>query len=384
MDSRGVTARGDSIRIDFRWKGIRHRETLKLPPTKKNLAYATQLRGEIVRKIGLGTFDLKEYFPESGKIQSSPDQLTFEELSELWLDGQAHLALSTKKEYQGMLNRYWLPAIGAMKLSEISHLKLLEVIGKQEWSVKTRNNALTPLKAVLDMAHMDGLIEVNPSSRLKAAKTQKTEPDPFSLEEVEVILEWMNREPQWRNYFEFAFFTGIRTSELIALRWADVDFRGKSVRVDKAKVRREVKSTKTNTIRDVELSSRALTALENQKPFTFMRSAELFLHPYTGEPIVDDRPPRLFWTSALKACGLRHRDAYQTRHTCLSAWLMAGANPMWVAKQAGHSSPQQTFKSYARWIARADAGKEMAKFEQVLGSIPKPGIELKSGSQEEN
>ena len=53
MDYRGIEARGESIRIAFQWQGQRCRETLKLPPTKKNMAYAAGLRAEILRKIAL-------------------------------------------------------------------------------------------------------------------------------------------------------------------------------------------------------------------------------------------------------------------------------------------------------------------------------------------
>lgn len=381
MDHKGVYEHYGSIRISFQWKGKRCREIIKLPPTKKNLEYAANLRAEILRKIALHQFDIAEYFPDSVHVEKKKT-LTFLELAKVWVDGQSHLAFSTLKEYRAMLNRYWVPTLGPIEIGEISYSKILEIIAAQEWSVKTRNNAISPLKAVFEMAHMDGLIDVNPTTRLKSAKTQKPEPDPLSLEEVDLVLDWMARTTEWQNYFEFAFFAGMRTSELIALRWGDIDFVSKTVRVSRAKVRQQEKGTKTSTIRDIELSSRALAALTRQKTHTFLRNEEVFLHPFTGESIVDDRPPRLFWESALKAVGLRHRAAYQTRHTCITMWLMAGANPMWVARQAGHSTPQMTFNRYARWIARADAGLEMAKVEAKLksadaGSIPVLGIEQK-------
>jgi integrase len=377
VDNEGVQIRGNSIRIDFRYKGRRCRETLKLIPNKKNLTYAVGLRSEILRKIELGTFNYAEYFPDSPHAGQSSSP-TFFEVAKTWIEGQSHLALSTEKEYRSMLNRYWLPELGDIEIDKITTSKLLEVIALQKWSAKTRNNAIGPLKNVFMLAHQDGFIDSNPTARIRNAKVQKPEPDPLSLEEVDIVLDWMQRTPEWQNYFEFAFFSGLRTSELIALVWGDVDFRQRTVRVQRAKVRGETKETKTCTIRDVELSQRAITALERQKARTLLRNQEIFLHPFTGESIVDDRPPRLFWEAALKACGLRHRAAYQTRHTCISLWLMAGANPMWVARQAGHSTPQMTFNRYARWIARADAGLEMAKVEAKLkdvGSIPKVGIE---------
>lgn len=378
MDHSGIEARGDSIRITFHFKGERCRETLRLSPTKKNLIYAAQLRAEILRKIGLGTFKFSEYFPNSLKVEKV-ESPTFFEVAKTWIEGQSHLAYSTEKEYRAMLNRYWIPDLGNIEINKITTSKILEVIAGHEWSPKTRNNAMGPLRNVFDLAHMDGIIDANPASRIRNAKVQKPEPDPMTLEEVNLVLDWMGREPQWKHYFEVAFFTAMRTSELIALRWGDVDFHSRTIRVHRARVRTRDKGTKTATVRDIELSSRAYDALVRQKQYTFLRNEEVFMHPFTNEPIIDDRPPRLFWESALKACGMRHRAAYQTRHTCISLWLMAGANPMWVARQAGHSTPQMTFNRYARWIARADAGLEMAKVEAKFadaGSIPKSGIEL--------
>lgn len=375
MDMRGIEARGESIRITFTWQGRRCRETLKLPPTKRNLAYAAQLRAEIKRQIAIGTFDYREYFPDAASLPEHHGNRTFFELAKTWIEGQTHLAYSTQKEYRAMLNRYWLPSLGNHPIQAITHATLLATIGQQDWAAKTRNNALTPLKGIFELAHLDGLIPTNPAALLKAAKTQKPEPDPLTLEEVDSILHWLDREPQWRNYFEFAFFTALRTSELIALHWGDIDFHGRLARVHRATVRRRDKGTKTARARDVELSSRALAALTRQKSHTYLRSEHIFLHPGTGRPIVDDRPPRLVWTAALRATGLRHRDAYQTRHTCITTWLMAGANPMWVARQAGHATPQMTFNRYAKWIDRADAGLEMAKVERKLNSVPAPGTE---------
>ena len=60
---------------------------------------------------------------------------------------------------------------------------------------------------------------------------------------------------QWANYFEFAFFAGLRPSEQIALGWPKVDFRRGEVRVDSARVRTIDKRTKTHEARDVELAA---------------------------------------------------------------------------------------------------------------------------------
>lgn len=61
----GVRARGTGIQIDFPYRGIRCRETLKIPPTRANLAYAEKKRASILYEIERGTFDYLKHFPNS-------------------------------------------------------------------------------------------------------------------------------------------------------------------------------------------------------------------------------------------------------------------------------------------------------------------------------
>ena len=71
--ARGISVReldsGQNIRIDFIYRGVRCRETLKIEPTKANLKYAERLRGEILNTISLGTFNYPDYFPDSKRAK---------------------------------------------------------------------------------------------------------------------------------------------------------------------------------------------------------------------------------------------------------------------------------------------------------------------------
>lgn len=368
----GIEVRGDSIRIAFQYQGQRCRETLRLEPTPRNIKHAVRLRAEIQRKIELNVFNYEDYFPNSKRFireHRAPQNPTFGELARQWLAAHSHLAPSTLYGYRKALNQYWMSELAEIAICNITYGRLMQVIGTRDWgSLKTRNNVITPLRRIFEMAYLDGLIEVNPAARIKNAKAQKPPPDPLTLEEVEAVLAYLRETlpAPVANYFEFAFFTGLRTSELIALTWEDIDFRLRLARVQRAKVQKQIKSTKTNQIRDVELNSRALGALELQKAQTFLAGTEVFIHPYTGRPYNDDKPPRLFWDRALKALGIRHRNAYQTRHTFATLNLMAGANPMWVARQMGHVSLKMLLEHYARWIDASDKGLEKSKMERFL------------------
>jgi integrase len=64
---------------------------------------------------------------------------------------------------------------------------------------------------------------------------------------------------------------------------------------------------------------------------------------------------------------VRHREAYQTRHTYATMLLMAGANPAWAAKQLGHSV-QVFLKVYSKWIDGKASQIELAKVERFTGA----------------
>jgi len=83
----GVRSRGSSIQIDFRWKGQRCRETLKLEPTKANQLYASRLRSTILNAIATGTFQYSDYFPESPRAAGEKGrQIKVADALTSWLD----------------------------------------------------------------------------------------------------------------------------------------------------------------------------------------------------------------------------------------------------------------------------------------------------------
>ena len=382
----GVQVHGGKLRIWFKYNGERCFESLNLSPSDANQRAAAKLRAEICEKIRHGLFDYAIYFPDSIKVTKTQisKSLTFGAMSDLWLTGQAHLAKSTIEGYRKTLNFHWLPKLANRSMNGITYTELMAMIGSIKFKTgKTRNNSIIPLRRIFEAAYEDDLIPSNPAARIVYVKHQKKKPDPLTLEEVELVLAYIGEHypPSINNYFEFAFFTGLRTSEQIELRWEDIDFRRRIAHIHRAKVRQEINEhTKTYVEREVELNSRAFAALARQQSQTATQL--IFLNPNTNEPFIDDRPLRRVWTPVLKALGMRHRACYQTRHTFATLMLMSGVNPAWAANQLGHSV-QMFLNTYARWIREADKGRELSKLEFVLNrkaAEPSSVIEVKQQS----
>lgn len=160
----------------------------------------------------------------------------------------------------------------------------------------------------------------------------------------------------------------MRPEELIALRWSDLDFANRTIRVERAKTfKGRFKDLKTSVSRDVDLVDRAMGTLAVMKGFRQVGLCEIFMNPHTGKAWHDERSQRDHcWRPTLKALGIRERRAYQTRHTYATTALMAGVNPAYIARQLGHANAKMLFTVYAKWIDAADRGREKAKMEEML------------------
>lgn len=369
MGGCGVRARGESIQIDFRYKGVRCRETLRLKPTKSNLAYASNLKAAIEHEIARNTFTYADHFPDSpraaqfgGVVQSKK---TIGAALDDWLEGyEKSVAHSTLESYGKAIKKHLKPVFGHIPIKDLTATQVRAWIASLGISNKSINNALTPLRAVMADAFGDGVISRNPMDRVKALAVRTREPEPFTPDEVSKIL--ANLDGQSKNLYQFAIWTGLRPSELIALQWGDIG--DDSVRVRRALVRRQVKETKTIAgMRDVKLLPAALEALNAQKPYTRLKGQEVFQNPRTTKPWVSDKAMReVDWRQALARAKVAYREPYQCRHTYASMLLSAGENPMWVANQMGHRNMTVLLKRYGRWIPEAapDAGRLVTNWSQ--------------------
>ena len=57
----GIEVHGKSIRVVFMHKGVRHRHTLGIEPTKANLKHASRLRSAAMYALKTGTYNEAEF-----------------------------------------------------------------------------------------------------------------------------------------------------------------------------------------------------------------------------------------------------------------------------------------------------------------------------------
>jgi integrase len=364
----------NSVRIAFWYKRIECRETLAIDPTPSNIKYASRLRGEIINAIERNTFCYADYFPESNKAKQFghvSSRLTIGELLTQFLARvKTTQQPSTYTTYSKGCAAHLMPVFGSILLTELTPMILREWVSSLALTRKTVSNILIPLRAILDEAVNDDLIERNPLERVVLGKLLNKQtinsayaPDPFDQQERQAILQAASK--QARPFFQFAFYSGLRPSELIALEWPDVEWAQNRVHVQRAVVEKKEKCTKTRAgNRFLTLLQPARQALEAQKVHTFRSSKRVFHNPFTGRAWETDGQIReTCWKPLLKQAGVRYRNPYQTRHTYASMLLSAGENMLWVAKQMGHTDTEMVMKVYGKWIPNTnlDSGYQTVK-----------------------
>lgn len=379
----GVDVRGNSIRIRFTFDGRRQQRTVKingkaLGATPISQQYAEDLLREIQEKIRHGTFVMADYFPDDPAKDDPGTSLSVGSQLDAWLKAQ-RIEGSTRAGYSSAI-KFWKEvgvtlgkkdlALGDVPVRALHKSQILGALASRpDLSGKTVNNYVSVLREALALAVEDGLLIDNPAARIKRAKHQKEPPEPFSREESNLIIDYMEAHypPAVWNLVEFWFWTGLRTSEIFGLQWSRVDLPAGNVLIADALVRGTFKdTTKTCVSRVVTLNARALAALKRQREHTQLKGEFVFLDPRYGTPWTEERAfRRSFWTPALKALGIRYRRPYNMRHSYATAMLMAGMNPAYCANQLGHSV-EMFLRTYATWLDGAQNKLEMARLEKTL------------------
>lgn len=381
---RGVEIFRNSLRIRFTWDGVRRCETLPYPATQKGIKAASQLRDQVVSFNKLGLLDQDKYaelFPGSQTVAGSKP--TFGEYAQLWLDSR-EITPGTYQNYKSALNNYWMVHFALVRVDLITTTMVRKIVSLIEWSSPgVKRNALVKLSTILRSAATDGLISRNPAESLQLPKKTKKEIDPFTLEEANEIITRLYDHPHWPSqiyaaFFEFVFFTGVRLSEGLALRWDAVDLEKKIAHIRRTVALGEVvERTKTGKDRFVLLNERALRALEFAKDYAERRrkgkgrvteSPFIFPPSKNAEFVQQTSDLHHQWRPVLKELGIRYRPPYNCRHTYATICLMSGLNPAFISQQLGHSV-QMLLSTYARWINSSSDWSELEKLQIGIKSV---------------
>ena len=154
----------------------------------------------------------------------------------------------------------------------------------------------------------------------------------------------------------------MRSGELAALRWADIDFSGKFIRLRQSVSRGKVGATKNGKPRRVDGSDeliRTFQDLRRQRRAESLQKGSTQIPEWVfinanGNRIDMHNVKERHFHRCLAAAGLRRIRFHDLRHTYATLLLMQGESPVYVKEQLGHSSITLTVDTYGHWIPGAN------------------------------
>ncbi|WP_119056911.1 site-specific integrase [Acinetobacter baumannii] len=382
-----IRERSGKLIADFRYMGIRCRETTNLEDNAYNRRILKKRLEQLEAEITLGTFEYEKYFPKSKRVDDFKEKRSqqiavqtrvplFKEFTEVWFkQKQVEWRTSYQQKVSIVIKNYLIPAFGNQVLSKIKKSDLLNfraslakvTHGKDQTSLKASriNQIMTPLRMILNDAAERYEFE-SPYKNINNLKEGKIEVTPFSLEEVHKILTTVRED--FRPYYTIRFFTGMRTSEIDGLQWKNIDLQRREIHIREALVNGVLGGTKTyGSDRTIQMSDRVYQAFLQQKSLNNGKSDFVFCNR-DGGPLDYRLVNKRVWHPILRFLGLKPRRAYQTRHTAATLWLSAGENPEWIARQLGHSTTEMLFRVYSRCIPNVTR-RDGSAFEAMLEKL---------------
>jgi integrase len=276
---------------------------------------------------------------------------------------------NTVRGYRERLEGHVLPALGHLKIREIQRGHIKAFLAHKRGRGYAKNSVRlmrAALSVMLSDAVDDGIIVANQALQLGRRKASRADKltsaerlqnvRPMTWEQRDAFLGAAASERPYSALFVFLVKAGLRPSEAFALKPDDIDWRTRTVRVERAWNLGREKPTKTYEGRTVDLTPDVVQALERHLRWVkeeALRSGlgepEWLFPNDEGHPHDESRVRKAF-KRALKAAKLPAFRLYDLRHTFASLLLAAGAPITYVSAQLGHANPATTLRYYARWI----------------------------------
>ncbi len=329
--------------------GKRKQQWITVQGTKKD---AEKRLAELLHQLDNGTF-------------IKPGKTTVGEYLRKWLEDycRANLAPRTAEGYESIVRCHLIPSLGQVHLTQLKPEHIQHVYSEKlatGLSHRTVQYIHSTLHKSLQDAVRLGIIVRNPADAVKPPRVQRHEIHVMNESDIHIFLEFAKSTPYYALFY-LALFTGMRRSELLALRWCDVDLILCQLSVTRAlhqlqdgnRIFRQPKTAKGRRL--ISLSPSTTIVLREHKEqkeklrqsigSTLTEDALVFCHE-DGSPLLPNSVSHT-WTKLANRAGLKGIRLHDARHTHASLMLKQGIHPKIVQERLGHASIQITLDTYS-------------------------------------
>ncbi len=324
------------------------------------------------------------YIDEHSNIAQASEMIV-DAWFEYWIDiKKKTVRPNTVRNYTERYDRNIKPVIGKMILSDVKPLhcqKIFLNMADDEYRTTTIYQTRIALFNMLELAKENDVIRYNPCK--KSVKSDVGKPsdkrEALTIDEQKKFLEGATGQ-SYENQYRFILQTGLRTGELIALQWKNVDFEKRILTIDSSMEYRytvgewRIGEPKSKSgYRTIPLTEEAIRILKDQKeknkkiqeiPVEF--SEYIFLCR-KGTPVKNST----YDTSLFKICDkmeIKRFSMHVLRHTFATRCIEAGMKPKTLQMLLGHSNIGITMNLYVH-TTEEEKKKEIELVAEALKVI---------------
>lgn len=213
------------------------------------------------------------------------------------------------------------------------------------------------LKFAFEKAIILGHITTTPLQISKPKFKSDYEINPFLFDEAKIIID--SAPTIMKNLIAVAFYTGMRTGEVLGLKWENINFQNYTIKIDSQFTNGFEDTPKTKSSnRIIDMLPTCEKYLNEQFKITGFNEY-CFLNEQ-NKPFKTSSSVYHIWKKLLLKLNFNYRSFYQTRHTFASNMLSNGENPLWVSQMLGHKSLDITLQKYSKYIKREELTRKIS------------------------
>ncbi len=356
------------------------RRTAPAPRRFGSGRWQARVRDPFTNKLlAIGTFDDRDA-AERAQVFAMADQArgswrppsggreTFGQWADRYLATTAHLRPKTRANYESTLRVHLLPEFANVEIRRLDRPAVrafLAQLAASGVAAGTVERVRAVLRNVLNAAVEGGSLAANPADRIKIARTMRRE-EPIFLtpDEIESLAASIAHPPRparhpQREYpdlallVRFTAYTGLRSSEIAALRVGRVDLLRRRLEVVEAATEGRdgltfgpTKNYQRRTVPLPTFLAEQVAVLHDGRA----GDALLFAAP-GGGPVRHGNFYARHFKPAVRRAGLPGRTRFHDlRHTYASRLIAEGASALTVMRRMGHSSIKVTYDTYGHLL----------------------------------